>query len=100
MSLVGGESGATSKEKSELKKIKMEPGTSGSAEWRPPVFSNTAEDVHRYFRTFKRVANANGWSEDRRLSVLPAPFTEEAEWVAEELESASPATVERPSSWL
>ncbi|XP_043235570.1 uncharacterized protein LOC122388488 [Amphibalanus amphitrite] len=76
-------------------KIKMEPGASRNAEWRPSVFCKNTEDIQRYFRIFKRVAGANDWSEARQLSVLPALFTEEAEWVAEELESAAPTSVEQ-----
>ena len=91
MSEPRGEIGATT----DTKPFKMESTGSGRQEWKPPVFSKTEDDVQRYFRQFKRVARANSWSEERQLSVLPALFVEEAEWVADELEKAIPATVEQ-----
>ena len=100
MALAGGESGAVADIK-----IKMEqhPGASNNSDWKPPVFNNTYDDIQKYFRQFKRVSRANGWSEVRQLSVLPALFTEEAEWVADELEQAAPGTVEEAEKiavWL
>ena len=76
----------------------------------PPRFENEVAKIRCFFRflgyfgvgwppcrrfdppTQKSVATP---LEERQLSVLPALFVEEAEWVADELEKAIPATVQQ-----
>lgn len=67
--------------------VKTEPGAAimEGTVLRPRQFQ-VNDDPETFLRGFKRLARANGWTEEKQRSLIPALFGEAHEWLARELE--------------